>query len=397
MALERAGICGLKHVFMPICALEAFESVFSMTLAQPSALDLQALLALAHSRDPGERERLLVGIADLCDGPGRDSPGVRLIVHDIFMTLVLQAERDLRGRLAERIAPADWAPPELIKLLAMDEIEIARPVIAKSPLLADADLIRLLIETTIEHQIEVARRPHISEDVVGAIIDAGQPAVLASLAANDTAEVSGIQMARLVAASRRIAAMRAPLTRHPKLTPLLAHSLYAWVGETLKEALARKFEIDPAALEAGMAETVREVMSGDPGEGTVVFEKEGERDEMERRLISKLQAADQLRPGYLLRCLREGRLSLFVKALAALGGYTEVEAVRAINAEKPDLLALACAGVGFDRSVFPAVLDLVRTLNHGKPAASLDAAGAAALFALSPSSAAGAFRLRIKA
>ena len=366
-----------------------------MSLAQPTAADFEALLALAHSRDPGERERLLIALADLCDGPGGCAePAVRALVHDIFMTLVLQAERDIRLRLAERLAPADWAPPELVKLLALDEFDIARPVIAKSPLLDEPELIRLLVETTIEHQIEVARRPNIGEAVVGAIIDQGQPAVLASLAGNDTADASPLQMARLVAASRRIAALRAPLVRHPRMTPLLANTLYSWVGEALKEALTEKFAIDTAALETSLAETVREVMQGDNGETRLVFEAHGETDAMEHRLIAKLQAADQLRPGYLLRALREGRLSLFVKSLAALGPYTAESVDKAINAHRPDLLALATAGVGFDRSVFPSLLELVRGLNGGMPSNGVDSASAAALFALNAASAAEAFRLR---
>jgi uncharacterized protein (DUF2336 family) len=358
-------------------------------------MDLRALLALAQSRDPNERERLLGALADLCDSShGCDDPGVRAIVHDIFMTLVLQAEREMRTRLADRLAAAAWAPPELIRLLAMDEIEIARPVIAKSPLLGEPDLIRLLVETTIEHQIEIARRPHIGENVVAAILDAGQPAVLASLAANDTAEASSLQMARLVAASRRIAAMRAPLVRHPRMTPVLAHTLYSWVGEALKESLSQKFAIDPAALETSLAETVREVMSGQHADEAIVFEAEGEQDAMENRLIAKLQAADQLRPAYLLRALREGRLSLFVKALAALGPYDIAAVERAIAAERTELLALAAAGVGFDRSVFPALVELVRGLNHGRPPTGPEPGGAATLFALSPASAAEAFRIR---
>jgi uncharacterized protein (DUF2336 family) len=386
----------IKHVFMANCASEAFWLVILMSLAQSTPpLDCQALLALAHSRDPAERERLLVALADLCDREGGCAePGVRALVQDIFMTLVLQAEREIRARLAERLAPADWAPPELIKLLAMDEIEIARPVIASSPLLDEPELIRLLVETTIEHQIEIARRPKISQAVVGAIIDQGQPAVLASLAGNDSADASPLQMARLVAASRRIAALRAPLVRHPRMTPILAHTLYSWVGEALREALTAKFAIDPAALETSLAETVREVMQGDEGETRLVFEASGENDAMEHRLISKLQAADQLRPGYLLPAPPEGRLSLIDTAPPALAPSPLPSAEPAPVAHRPYLLALATAGVGFDRSVFPALLELVRGLNGGMPSQSAEGAPTAALFALNPASAADAFRLR---
>jgi hypothetical protein len=35
--------------------------------------------------------------------------------------------------------------------------------------------------------------------------------------------------------------------------------------------------------------------------------------------------------------------------------------------DKPELLALACAAVGIDRSVFPSILEMVRQCNDGLP------------------------------
>ena len=86
---------------------------------------------------------------------------IQTLLDNVFMALVVEAERDIRKQLAERLSSADWAPKALVNVLALDEIDIARPIIAKSPLLQDQDLIRLLIEATIEHQIEVARRPEL--------------------------------------------------------------------------------------------------------------------------------------------------------------------------------------------------------------------------------------------
>jgi len=83
--------------------------------------------------------------------------------------------------------------------------------------------------------------------------------------------------------------------------------------------------------------------------------------------ISKLHAAGQLRPSYLLRALREQRLSLFASALATLGGFSVGQVNRAIAADRPDMLALACATVGLDRSAFSTLLALVRELNHALP------------------------------
>jgi hypothetical protein len=88
---------------------------------------------------------------------------------------------------------------------------------------------------------------------------------------------------------------------------------------------------------------------------------------MERRLIAKLHAAGQLRPSYLLRALKEGKLSLFQATLATLGGYSSEEVARAVDAKQPDLLAMACLGVGVDRGAFPSVLSGVRELSGGGP------------------------------
>jgi uncharacterized protein (DUF2336 family) len=176
-------------------------------------------------------------------------------------------------------------------------------------------------------------------------------------------------MRELVAEARRVAALRAPLANHPRLTSELALQLYVWLGQAMRRALSERFRLDSDALDAAIAETVREAHGGvrPADEALVVVAREGEREEMERRLIEKLHGAGQRRPGYLVRALREGRLSLFTAALAKLRDM-ELCQVRAIlDAETPDGLRLACAEVGIDRSVFPTILQMVRQLNGGRP------------------------------
>jgi uncharacterized protein (DUF2336 family) len=349
---------------------------------------------LARGRSAGDRERLLLAVVDLCESSSEVArPEVQDVLGDVFMALVVEAERNIRRVLAEKLAHATWAPPALVNVLALDDIDIARPIILSSPLLKDQDLIRLLVEATIEHQIEVARRPKLASEVVNAILDAGEPAVLTALANNATADVSDNAMKRLVDASRRIASLRSPLTRHPKLTKILAEQLYGWVGEALKSAIADRFKVDSVELDRAVDAAVAKAHGGDKD---FVVERDGEREDMEKRLIAKLESAGQLRPGYLVRALKEGKLSLFYSALSTLGGFSLMDLKRACSAPDPEALALACAAVSIDRSAFPDVLMMVRELNEGRPSG--DAAGgkrAAAAFNRSPESAGRAFRDRI--
>ena len=363
----------------------------------------ESLLDLAKSRQPADRERLLLAIADLCDTPhageAMKTGGIQMLLSSIFMSLVVEAERDIRHRLSEKLAAADWAPNALINVLALDDIEIARPIIAQSPVLQDNDLMRLLVEATIEHQIEVARRPHISEAVVSAILEQSEPAVLTALVGNHTAELSPKDMQDLVEASRQIAALRTPLSQHPKLTGQLAKRLYLWVGLALRKGLADRFRLDVAVLDEALAASINEAQAGhitpsSSSEAVPRMTREGEREVMEQRLIDKLYAAGQLRPGYLVRALREGRLGLFVGALAMLGRFDTAHVQATLDSDRPELLALACAAVGIDRSVFPDILEMTRQLNNGRPGGGSEGARKASVaFApVSPEVAASAFR-----
>ena len=358
----------------------------------------ESLFDLAKSRQPADRERLLLAIADLCDSPhageAMKTHAIQSLLSSIFMSLVVEAERDIRHRLSQKLASADWAPNALVNVLALDDIEIARPIIAMSPVLKDIDLVRLLVEATIEHQIEVARRPNLSQSVIGAILEQAEPAVLTALAGNHTAELTLSDMEELVEAARTLAALRTPLSQHPRLTGQLAKRLYLWVGLALRQGLADRFRLDVSVLDETLAAAIAEAQYAVVQESAPRTSSEGEREMMEQRLVDKLHAAGQLRPGYLVRALREGRLGLFATALAILGRFETKQVQATIDSDRPELLALACAAVGIDRSVFPDILQMTRSLNDGRPGGGSEGARKASVaFApVSPEVAGAAFR-----
>ncbi|KQY91302.1 DUF2336 domain-containing protein [Brevundimonas sp. Root1423] len=350
----------------------------------PSASDL---LALARNTSPDARQRLLMGVLALCDASppsGELSP----VLSEIFLTLARQAEREVRKVLSEKLAHADWAPAALVNVLALDEIEIARPVLASSPILQDDDLLRVMVEASLEHQIAIARRPQISGRVADAVIERGEPAVLTALATNRTADLSIDGVRRLVEHSRRIAALRAPLTRHPRLTEALAEQMYQWVGTALRQSISARFNVDEQALGAAVYDAVEGVIRHKRADEAV--QDDPGRDEMERRLIDKLQSAGQLRAGFLIRAVREKRLSLFVHGLAALGGFAADDIRQSLTAPTPEALCYACAAVGIDRAVFPTLLMELRKLNQSLPGDRGEAVWLRG--ALSTTSAARAFR-----
>lgn len=354
-------------------------------------IELQAepLIRLAKSRDPTDREQLLARLVDICEANYvAFAPTAAAEIERVFLALVREAELDIRARLADRIAHAEWAPPKLVDTLVSDDVEVARPLIAASPLLKDETLIRLLTQASLAHRLEVAQRPRLSAAVVEKVIDQAEPAVLTALAGNLTADVTPEAMSRLVGHAKTISALGAPLTVHPRLTAGLAESLYLWVGQSLRSAIVSRFDVDVVALDAALAAamseaTPKQIAGPNPSE---------------LKLIDKLSCGGQLKASYLLRVLKEHQLGLFEAALAKLGGFAVEDVHKAVtSSDRPELLALACAAVGIDRSAFPTIIELVRQCNDGLPGGGAEGArrAASAFGPFSPDIAASAFRQAI--
>lgn len=323
---------------------------------------LNQLLDLAKKRSPDDQHRLLMGVAGLYESAA-DHGGAPDALADIFVALTRSAEREIRQVLAQRLAKVDWAPVALVRMLAADEIQIARPVIAASPLLLDDDLLQLLTDCSIEHQIQVALRPDLGAAVARAIIASGDPAVMTALATNRSAQIEGSAFADLVDRSRQLAALRAPLTRHPSLDEDLALRLYQWVGEALRQAISDRFTIDPARL----AQAVQDAAQATTRTTASTWDNAPITEDTDARLVAKLHAAGQLRPAYLIRALREEKLGVFAHGLATLGRFEVAQIHRALQGDTARPLFLACIAVGLDRAAFPALLTEIRKLNKGFP------------------------------
>lgn len=80
-----------------------------------------------------------------------------------------------RAYVAERLAIRLDAPIGVVRLLAKDRIEVAAPVIRRSPVLGPLDLLAIIAATGSEHHRIIAERPGIGEDVQRALrISAGE-------------------------------------------------------------------------------------------------------------------------------------------------------------------------------------------------------------------------------
>lgn len=319
------------------------------------------LAQLAANPQDTTREEIYLAVASLYRVQGNHlNDRERGLMRDILHRLTHDVEMAIRIALAERLADDTSVPNDLILLLADDTIEVARPVILRSPLLTDEDMLRLIAERDNAHQEAVAARPHIGEAVTEALAKCKAETVLVTLVRNATAKISSSTYEVLVEKSRAIAGLREPMTRRPDLPPVLATKMCDWVSDALKIYIVRNYSIEPTRLDTALVLAENDVKNEPQSSKPTPTESAA-------KLIDKLHTAGQLKAGFLLRVLHQGQIDLFDMAFARLLELPLTELRQNLYERGPKAVALACRAVGIDRCVFATVFKLSRQARLMKP------------------------------
>jgi uncharacterized protein (DUF2336 family) len=317
--------------------------------------DMGRLAQLAMNPGAGtSREEIYLAVASLyrIQGSGLNQRE-RDLMREILRRLARDVEMAIRIALAERLASDPTAPHDLILLLVDDAIEVARPLILNSPLLTEADALRLIAEADLAHQEAVANRPYIGPSVTDALVHSEHETVLTALVRNATAQISAAGYETLVRKSRRLSGLQEPLARRPDLPPQLATDMCEWVSDALKTFITTNYPMAPHGVEVALTEA-KALLKSEPAPP-----RDAPADSAQK-LIDKLAASGQLKAGFLMRVLSQGQLDLFDLAFARLLDADLAHFRQGFYEGGARLVALSCRAAGIDRSVFPTVFNLSR-------------------------------------
>ena len=129
-------------------------------------IDSTYLLKLARDKSVERRRLLTETITELFHGGGRIlTERERALMFDIMHKMVRDAELSIRRTIGEQLAGVPDVPLELTRFLANDDIEVAYPILSDHAVLRDEDLIEIIRNRTLEHQLAVAIRRTVSEQV----------------------------------------------------------------------------------------------------------------------------------------------------------------------------------------------------------------------------------------
>jgi uncharacterized protein (DUF2336 family) len=217
----------------------------------------------------------------------------------------------VRRALAEALASSQAAPPAVVHGLAADQPFVAVPILERSPLFVDADLVDIVATGHHEIVAAIARRPMLQRSVAAAIAEVGPAEACLELIENPDADIAPFSIDRIVARYGHLAAIRESLLAADNLPVGTRQALVAKLSQTLADFVAsRAWLAKDRALR---------VVSEACEKATVTL---AANTAEVRPLVRHLRETGQLTAGLVLRALLCGNCALFEESLAELSGVS---------------------------------------------------------------------------
>jgi hypothetical protein len=210
---------------------------------------------------PERRETTLWGVTDLFLLDADLLTDEQIDIFDsVIARLAAEIEARARAELARRLAPVAKAPPGIVRSLAYDTIEVARPILVHSPRLDDETLVGIVSTTGQEHRQAVAQRAQLAETVTDALVSHGEGPVMHALAANQGARFSAEGAAVLVNEARLDEELQLLLRARGDLPAAQVQRLVALAQDTARRHLSASMPSElRGAVEEAVAHSARQV------------------------------------------------------------------------------------------------------------------------------------------
>ena len=330
-------------------------------------IEMQELLDLARDKSVKGRTRLVEVVGDLFfEENAVTNDRERELMAAILQQLIHDVEQSVRKALADRLAVENNAPHELVSILANDEIDVAHRILHSSAVLQDLELIEIIQHRTFEHQLTIAMRSKVSEEVSDALVETGNVKVIQTLIENDTAAISNNTMEFLVNESKTREPYQLPLLDRPDFSPHLAKRMYWWVSAALRKHIVEEYEIDPAELDQKIESTIKDLLGETPAVAPQVGPSKGEiNDTHSMDLARKLAETNAITPMLLLQTLRKGEVRMFEGMFAQLTGLRTNLVRRLVYEPGGEGLAIACKAADLTKPDFGSLFLLSRAARPG--------------------------------
>ena len=313
-------------------------------------LCLQDLEALSVERDAGKRRELLRKVTDLFFiTEQQQSDGDRGVFGGVMERVAYELEIEARAELSQRLSSTRFAPYNIVRRLAEDDIEVAKPVLERSQVLTDADLVDIAYSKGQDHLLAMTRRETLSAAVTDVIVQRGNDDVLTSVAGNSGANFSSKSFNTMAMKATDVAELRENLVRRDDVPNEIVEAIKRNVAEKLKKEFSSQHS-DISSLEI---DHVVELQSGNVDFSGL---KEDNRFGALKVDVHELHKQGLLSQDKIREFAEKAMKAELVHSLALKANITTDMAYHTLYEAEVPALAVLCRAYHFKRETFGALL-----------------------------------------
>jgi uncharacterized protein (DUF2336 family) len=253
-----------------------------MSISAPeSTLDIEDLGLSSESRPEvifPSRQALLKRLADVVSLPeSRVNTFERSVTADLLVEMLREASVFERAKVARRLSNLAEVPHSLVRLLIVDDPEVARHLIEDCNSIGEAYLLYCARQGTQVHQRMVAARKNLGPIISEALLESGHEDVVEVLLRNTRAELSQVAIEGAVAMSQKAPKLIKLIIKRPELRPSSAYIMFWWAESEVRRTILGRFAVN------------RDIMQDSAGDIFAMAAKEGWRDPLSRKALQFIE------------------------------------------------------------------------------------------------------------
>jgi uncharacterized protein (DUF2336 family) len=196
------------------------------------------------------RRALFKRLADVvCLPESRINSFERSVTADLLLDMLKEASVAERERVARRVASLSDIPHNLARVLLIDIIEVASPLLENAESLSDAELVYCAKYGSTQHRVLLALRKNLPMILSESLIENGEPRVLEALLRNQRSVLSPTAIETIVALSQTCTALVPLIIKRPELRPSSAYVMFWWAPSELRRFILTRFGVSRDILQ----------------------------------------------------------------------------------------------------------------------------------------------------
>lgn len=281
------------------------------------------------------------------------------LIIDVLIDLLKQAEIDLRRAVAERLSVMENIPLRMVLHLANDDIEVADPILRRSRVLTDMDLIYIIMAKGASHWRAIATRPVMSDRLLETLAETGDVETAIFLAENKNITLTPHAIKAFGQMAKENQRLAKPLIMRKEISEDFAMKLYDYVGAEIKTYIQQNFDAaSHIVAEAEIDKIVYDLSASRHQEYTPSAQMTALAEDMMRR--------GSLTPNALVDNLRRGQMGQFIAMFSVYCALPISTVVEILKQERGQGLAVACKALNISKPDFVNIYLMTGRVRGGK-------------------------------